>query len=187
MNKIITYGACFCANNLRENVWVNKLQKEFDKNGSGYEIMIRGLGAQNSRWGLKNISNVVGEEPKLVILEFGGTDAKNSDGVPFEESKKNINKLIDILEYNNIDILLLTTLPIITKGRDKSLDIYFNMYKEVASNREVDIIDFYSLFKELEISDPNTFDLALTDDKGHITKYGAVNCILPQFKKYFKI
>jgi len=184
--RIATYGACFSADNLKKNIWVLELQKDLNFANCDAKIFVKGMGGKNSNWGVANLKNrVISLNPDLVILEFAGTDSKNKNGVSIEKSINNIKVICDTLISKNIDIIMLSTLPNILKGRDKSIRRYFAEHKEIAAAKNIEFIDLCRVFDKMEKEDPKKFALSLTNDRGHLTKYGAVKVVKPIMKSFF--
>lgn len=191
--KIITYGPCFFADNLRPNPWVIALQKHFDINFPGQvQILIRGLGGVNSNWGLKHLyEKVIIERPDYVFMEWAINDAKkkirtNRDnypkgGVPKEKSKENLNSIVLNIqnEVPGCKIVLWTTTPISTKGRDKSLIEYYDVNRQYALDNKLPLVDLFPEFMRLKVEDAKTYWMCLTGDEGHLTRFGAKKVVIP--------
>lgn len=86
------------------------LQDILDKNGYQYRVENHGVSGDTTSDGLARIENVIAQKPALVILEFGGNDGLR--GIPVEETKKNLELMIEQLRAAKIPLVLAgITLP----------------------------------------------------------------------------
>lgn len=86
------------------------LQDILDQNGYEYRVENQGVSGDTSSDGLARIENVIAQKPALVILEFGGNDGLR--GIPVEETKKNLEQMIQELRAAKIPLVLAgITLP----------------------------------------------------------------------------
>ena len=82
-----------------------KLNNEFssDKNSS-YEIINAGISGSTSSGGVSRIEWLLKSKPDFLILALGGNDGLR--GVPVEETKNNLEKIILAAKYKDIPTLL---------------------------------------------------------------------------------
>lgn len=187
--KIVTYGACFFADNLRENPWVTALQKKWDADYPGQaKILIRGMGGVNSIWGLKNLKRrVIDAKPDIVFIEWSVNDAKNikighqAGGISKQDCEKNLNEMVNRIKESLPDckVVIWTTMPITTKGRDKSLDEYFDINRKYAKDNDLPLMDICAEFRKLKQENEKLYWMSLTEDEGHLTRFGANKVVLP--------
>jgi acyl-CoA thioesterase-1 len=86
------------------------LQDLLDQGGYRYRIDNQGVSGDTTTDGLARIDNVIVMHPVLVLLEFGGNDGLR--GIPVEETRKNLEEMIERLRAAKIPIVLLgITLP----------------------------------------------------------------------------
>lgn len=86
------------------------LQDILDQNGYEYRVENQGVSGDTTSDGLARIENVIAQKPALVILEFGGNDGLR--GIPVEETKKNLERMIQELRAAKIPLVLAgITLP----------------------------------------------------------------------------
>jgi len=86
------------------------LQDILDQDGYQYRVENQGVSGDTTSDGLVRIENVIAEKPALVILEFGGNDGLR--GIPVEETKKNLDQMIEQLRAAKIPLVLAgITLP----------------------------------------------------------------------------
>jgi len=86
------------------------LQDLLDQYGYRYRVENQGVSGDTTTDGLARISNVIAEHPALVLLEFGGNDGLR--GVPVDQIRRNLEKMIELLKAAHIQIVLLgITLP----------------------------------------------------------------------------
>ncbi|MEP0356959.1 SGNH/GDSL hydrolase family protein [Paraglaciecola sp.] len=187
--KVLTYGPCFFADNLRPNPWVIALSRLWEKTyPNQVEFLIRGLGGVNSLWGLDNLQQkVINEQPDIIMMEWAINDAKNNGdgeargGVSLRQCENNLKILISRIQEQlpNCQIILWTTTPISTKGRDLNLDDYYAVNRKVANELGLLLIDLYPVFKTLKIEKNDEYWLCLSSDEGHLTRYGAKKIVIP--------
>ena len=191
---IVTYGTCFSADNVRSNPWVIIFQKELDKLFPELvKILIKGQGAMNSNWGVNNLKErVLENNPNIVFLEFAANDAKEDkggemSGLPLQKSVQNLDNIIKTIKNNNsnCEVYIWTTMPITTKGRDKTINKYFEQYRIYCKENNYKLLDLYTIFYKLKKEDEKTYWLCVTEDEGHVTRYGTKKVIMPLLKDVF--
>lgn len=106
---IVTFGDSLTAG-VVDRTYPQYLQNLLDAHGYDYRVENQGVSGDTSSDGLARIGNVIAAKPALVILEFGGNDGLR--GVPVEETKKNLEDMIQQLQNAHIPIALAgITLP----------------------------------------------------------------------------
>jgi acyl-CoA thioesterase-1 len=86
------------------------LQDLLDQQGLRYRVDNQGVSGDTSTDGLARIENVIAQNPRLVLLEFGGNDGLR--GVPVSATEKNMDEMIRRLQEKLIPVALLgITLP----------------------------------------------------------------------------
>ena len=102
----------------------------------------QGVSGDTTTDGLARIDNVVADKPVLVLLEFGGNDGLR--GVPVEETRTNLQEMIDRLKAAHIPIVLLgITLPP-NYGPDYVRQ-FTAMYPELAKKNHLALMPFLLL------------------------------------------
>lgn len=130
--------------------WVGQvtavLQKEFPDLVTTFNGAMSG---QTSRWGLSALQkNVIDQKPDVVFIEFSVNDAVDRFEIPLEESRKNLETIIDkILAANpRCQIILHVTNPVVDrpvgdKGARSKLEFYQQMYRDVGARRGLLVVD----------------------------------------------
>ena len=112
------------------------------------EIVNAGVSGETSREGLKRIDQLVDESPQVVVIGFGMNDWRK--GIFKNEFKKNISKMVDEFDKNNVRVILVTINPDyqgFLKGISKEVDEYSCIIREVAREKRIKIADVNSLWK----------------------------------------
>ncbi len=144
--KIVFFGTSLT----QGGAWVGQvtavLQKEFPSLVTTFNGARSG---QTSRWGLSALEkNVIEQKPDVVFIEFSVNDAVDRFEIPLEESRKNLETIIDRILASNVNcqIILQVTNPVVdrpvgNKGSRSKLESYQQMYRDVASQRGLLVID----------------------------------------------
>lgn len=106
---IVTFGDSLTAG-VVDRTYPEYLQKLLDAHGYDYRVDNQGVSGDTTTDGLARIGNVIALKPALVVLEFGGNDGLR--GVPVEQTKQNLEEMIQQLKSAHIPIALAgITLP----------------------------------------------------------------------------
>ena len=106
---IVTFGDSLTAG-VAGRSYPEDLQDLLDQNGYAYRVDNQGVSGDTTTDGLARIDNVISQNPRLVLLEFGGNDGLR--GVPISATEKNLEEMIRRLQKESIPITLLgITLP----------------------------------------------------------------------------
>ena len=130
------------------------LQEKLKKEGFNYNIINSGISGDTTAGGLSRVDWVLKTNPEIVILELGANDAMR--GVPIEETKKNLSKIIEKIKAKNVKILFCGMKAPRNLGKTyiKSFD---EMYPELSKKYSLKLLPFFlegvALKKELNISD----------------------------------
>ena len=86
------------------------LQKKLDASGYRYKVVNRGTSGATTKDALAGLPYLLQMHPAIVIVEFGGNDGLR--GLPIEQTRDNLDRLLTALERARIGILLAgITLP----------------------------------------------------------------------------
>ena len=95
----------------------------------------------------------------VVFIEFAVNDSYKPYNISLEKSRQSLNRMIDTLQraYPQVEIILMTTNPIVhvpSVGENadslrSDLLSYFQMYREVAQERKLQIIDSYPVWNSI--------------------------------------
>ena len=112
------------------------------------EIINAGVSGETSIDGLNRIAPLLDESPQVVVIGFGMNDWRK--GISKKEFMKNISKIVDEFEKNNVRVILVTINPDhqgFLKGTSKEVDEYSCIIREVAREKRIKIADINSLWK----------------------------------------
>lgn len=141
--------------------------------------------------GIGKLPAVIAHKPDVVFIEFATNDAYLPYKISLDESKKNLNFIINkILEANpNTEIILQTMNSVMDKpgsgphASDRpNLPQYFQGYRDVANARNLKVVDNYPNWVKLMRNDLARFD-QLVPDRIHPQLSGYKEILLPQLKK----
>jgi lysophospholipase L1-like esterase len=162
---IVTYGTSLTAG----GAWVGQLTTVLDKRYPKLVTIINsGQGATWSDWGVKNLEQrVLKHKPDAVFIEFAINDAY----LPYRTSvalcRRNLEAMIDrILEQSpKCEIFLMTMNPPIKVhlARRPHFEEYYQVYRDVAKERKLRLIDLYVAWKAVLDKDKALFDRYVPD------------------------
>ena len=117
-----------------------KLNDEFssDKNSS-YEIINAGISGSTSSGGVSRIEWLLKSKPDFLILALGGNDGLR--GVPVEETKNNLEKIILAAKSKNIPTLLAGMKMPPNYGIEYTRE-FSKLFEDLANQEDVPLIPF---------------------------------------------
>ena len=117
-----------------------KLNDEFssDKNSS-YEIINAGISGSTSSGGVSRIEWLLKSKPDFLILALGGNDGLR--GVPIEETKNNLEKIILAAKYKDIPTLLAGMKMPPNYGIEYTRE-FSKLFEDLANQEDVPLIPF---------------------------------------------
>ncbi len=140
---VVTYGTSLTAG----GCWVAQLQQALNANYPSLVTVINsGQGAMWSKWGLDNLdTRVIAKKPDTVLIEFAINDAYLDYRTSVTEARSNLTNMIDRIVSSEPDteIILMTMNPPIGihfERRPRIKD-YYQMYRDVAKERKLQLID----------------------------------------------
>jgi lysophospholipase L1-like esterase len=188
--RIVVYGTSLTAG----GAWVGQLSSWLQTRYPGQVVIVNsGLSGKNSAEGLAQLqAKVINQAPDTVFIEFAMNDAfLYSDGTPnlsVEQARANLNAMIDaILAHNPSCEIILQTMNSVwnsPQGSNQSatlrpnLNDYYEMYREVATERGLMLIDHHRNWQALQEQDPASFQ-AFVPDGVHPVAAGYTSVVLP--------
>ena len=173
--KIVVYGTSLTAG----GPWVGQMQSWLAGNYLGAAAIVNsGLSGKNSAEGVAQLSTkVLAFQPDTVFIEFAVNDAfLYSDGTPqlsVAQARANLLTMIDAIQAPNprVEIILQTMNPVWNSptGSNASatlrpnLPAYYQMYRDVAAERGLLLIDHYPNWVALQTDAPATFQSDVPD------------------------
>lgn len=137
-----------------EQSYPSLLQRKLDKEGYKYKVVNAGLSGDTTQAGLSRINWVLKTNPEIVLLELGANDALR--GLPPENAKKNLEKIIQTLQAKKINILLAGMMSPRNLG-EKYTKSFDSIYPELSKKYKIPLIPFFlqgvAMDRTLNISD----------------------------------
>ena len=191
--RIVVYGTSLTA----AGAWVGQMSSWLSAEFPGQITVVNsGLSGKNSAEGLAQLqSKVLNHAPDTVFIEFATNDAfRYSDGTPslnVEEARANLSAIIDaILTQNPSCEVILQTMNTVwdsPQGSNASATLrpqladFFEMYRDVAAERGLLLIDHHRNWLALQQSDPSVYQ-NLVPDGVHPIASGYGKVVLPLLK-----
>jgi len=148
---VITYGTSLTAG----GAWVQQLQEALNHRYPGKAKLINSAkGAMWSTWGVENLgTRVIRKKPDTVLIEFAINDAYLPYKTSVEQAQRNLENMIErILKSNSAcEIILMVMNPPVAvhlERRPKIKD-YYQMYRDVAKDRKLLLIDHYPKWEKI--------------------------------------
>ena len=140
--------------------------------------------------GLGKLDAVIAHKPDVVFIEFGVNDAFLPYKISLQESKKNLNTMVDrILAANPATEIILQTMNSVmdhatlgVHATDRpQVAAYYQGYREVAKARGLLLVDHYPNWLKIMTDDLPLFD-RLVPDRIHPQVPGLQQVLLPELK-----
>lgn len=180
---VVLYGTSLTAN----GAWVEELDGILRERFPGLATVVNSGGAgKYSQWGLDNLGQrVLQKKPDAVFLEFSINDSVARFGLSVEQAQANLETMIDrILKANpECEIILMTMTPGNKypeghRSYRKDVEAHYAMYRSVAEQRGLLLIDLYPKWKALQSSEPALFKQYVPDSI-HPTATGCSKVVTP--------
>jgi lysophospholipase L1-like esterase len=191
--KVVVYGTSLTAN----GAWVGGMDSWLSAEYPGLLTVVNsGLSGKNSAEGVAQLNaKVLAHNPDAVFIEFAMNDAfLYSDGTPrlsVAEARVNLLTMIDSIKAQNptAEVILQTmnTVWDSPNGSNASATLrpdlasYYQMYREVASERGLLLIDHHPNWAALQQDDLATFQ-GYVPDGVHPVAQGIGKVVLPLLK-----
>jgi acyl-CoA thioesterase-1 len=115
------------------------VQRLLDQAGYGYRVYNAGVSGDTTSDGVERMPEVIGLNPAIVILEFGGNDGLR--GLPVSTTKANMARMIEEMQKAGIKVLLAgMTLP--PNYGHEYITSFEKVYVELADQYKVPRIPF---------------------------------------------
>ena len=160
--QIVAYGTSLTAG----GAWVSQLQADLNRRYPGLATITNSGGSgQYSEWGVKNLENrVLRHKPDVVLIEFAINDAVERFHCPVEQAKKNLETMLDQIAAARPQcrVFLQVTNPVLDRPAGNpshrlNLDDYYQMYRDVAAQRKIGLIDHGPAWKKVLDEGPEAF------------------------------
>lgn len=181
--RIVAYGTSLTEG----GSWVNDLKIKCDLLFPQQTTVINSGGSgQWSKWGVENLKDkVLSHRPDIVFIEFAVNDSVTRFQSNVREAKNNLEFMINqiLLKNNSCEIILMTMTPadkhpIGHRSHRTNIEDYYEMYRAVAKQKNLLLIDFYPIWKSLQQSNPALYEQYMPDGI-HPTDEGNTNIMVP--------
>lgn len=116
------------------------LQQKLEADGFNYEVKNLGVSGETSLGGLERIDWVLEQENiEIIILELGANDLLR--GVPVENMKNNLDKIIEKAKAKNVKILFCGMLAPPTMGAEYQRQ-YVAAFPDLAEKHQIEFVAF---------------------------------------------
>lgn len=125
----------------QEETFPTLIQDKIDSLGLNYEVLNAGLSGETTAGGKNRISWVLNQDIDIFVLELGANDGLR--GVPVEETKKNLQAIIDTVRKKNPHTQILLTgmqMPP-SLGREYTAE-FREIYPELAEENDIELVPF---------------------------------------------
>lgn len=180
---VVTYGTSLTA----AGAWVKQMTAVVEKKFPQQVTVINSGGSGKwSNWGVENLQKrVIEKKPDTVFIEFSMNDSVERFHGSVAIAQKNLETMIDaILKANpQCEIILMTMTPGNAhppghQSHRKDLDKHYEMYRNVAKEHKLRLIDHYPNWKNLQTQEPKRFEQYVPDSI-HPTPEGCEKIITP--------
>jgi len=151
---LVVYGTSLSAGG-SGIVWVNTMSADLNgKYQNRLKVINSGKGAQWSTWGVQHLEDsVIKKKPDAVMVEFSINDAYLDFKTSPQLARLNLNYIIDRIKLSNSDceiILQIMNIPVGESAKVRpNLEEYVQMYKQVARERKLRLIDHSPYWKDI--------------------------------------
>lgn len=186
---LVVYGTSLTAG----GAWVKLLQEKFNEKYPGLLTIINGAqSGMNSSWGAQNVeARVVAKKPDAVLIEFGMNDAVQRFNLSKDDCRANVTKILDTIQKGlpQCEMILMTMNSVAGENgakRGGQLPDFYQIYRDIAKERKLLLIDHYVNWKAIQDKSPKNFDTLVTDGV-HPTAAACKQVILPEFERVFNL
>ena len=177
---VVSYGTSLT----KVGAWSDQLREVLEQNYPGQVTLINSAqGGSNSAWGVKSFDEkVIQKSPDTVFIEFAINDSVAARNGSIEKARENLEDMIERLLKSNPDceIILMTMNSAVAHhgARRPELASYYQMYRDVAKQRGLQLIDHYPAWEKLLNEEPGRF-LSYVPDGIHPVREGTMEVIMP--------
>ena len=164
--------------------WVCQVYERLSQRFQGGRVSLTnaGIGGSASRDVGRIDRAVLPRNPDLVFIEFAINDAFEGYGISVNQARANLDAMIDRIHAHNSDceVILMTMNAVAGSAADvrPHLEDYYQMYRDVAHERGLLLVDIYPQWKQLLEEDRARFDRYIPDGL-HPNALGAREVITP--------
>lgn len=177
---LVTYGTSLT----HGGAWVGQLKALLEKKYPGLiTVTNSGQSAMWSKWGVDNLDErILKKDPDTVLIEFAINDAFLQYKTTVEAARANLENMIGriLKQHPKCEIILMTMNPPVREHlqRRPKIEEYYQMYRDVAAQHKLRLVDHYVNWKAILDKDPAKFN-ALVPDGIHPGPKGCETVIVP--------
>lgn len=117
------------------------IQQKIDSLDLPYEVVNAGLSGETTAAGKNRINWVLNQDVEVFVLELGANDGLR--GIPLEETRKNLQEIIDTVREKNPDTeIILAGMQIPPNMGQEYTSEFRNIFPELAEKNDVHLISF---------------------------------------------
>ncbi len=125
----------------QENAFPAIIQEKIDSLGLEYLVINAGLSGETTASGKNRVSWVLNQNVDIFVLELGANDGLR--GVPLEETRKNLQAIIDTVRAKNPETkILLTGMQIPPNMGEEYASGFRKIFPELAKKNDVYLVPF---------------------------------------------
>ena len=181
---LVAYGTSLTAG----GAWVGQLEAALKAHWPYLvTVMNRGAGGASSKWGVDELDvRVIVMKPDTVLIEFAINDAALGSGISVEQARENLTNMVDriLAAKAGTEVVLMTmNRPYdVNLGERPEIGKYYEMYREVAKERGLMLVDHEANWEALRAKDPARIQKYLPDGI-HPSPEGCREVITPALLK----
>lgn len=117
------------------------IQRYIDSLGLPYEVINAGLSGETTASGKNRLDWVLDQEVDIFVLELGANDGLR--GIPLEETRRNLQEIIDMVKKENPDIkIVLAGMQIPPNLGQNYTEGFRRIFPELAEKNDIELIPF---------------------------------------------
>jgi acyl-CoA thioesterase I len=125
----------------QEQAYPALIQKKIDSLDLPYQVVNAGLSGETTAGGRSRLDWVLNQDVDVFVLELGANDGLR--GVPVEESKRNLQAIIDAVRENNPGVkIIIAGMQMPPNFGPEYTRAFSNMFPELAEENDVLLIPF---------------------------------------------
>lgn len=184
---IVYYGTSLTAAGAWTRLLTESLKAKFPGQVTAHNTGGPGM---HSGWGVSNLEQrVLSHKPDVVFLEFSVNDSVARFRFSPEQARNNLTKMIDRIQaaLPGCEIILQTMNPVIDRPEGDSgwrpkLSVYQDVYREVAAERGLMLIDHMPAWTRLLETDEKRFRDYVPDGL-HPDESGYQQIVMPELRR----
>ena len=117
------------------------IQEKIDSLGMDYKVVNAGLSGETTASGSNRVDWVLNQEVDIFVLELGANDGLR--GIPLEETRKNLQNIIDIVREKNPEVkIVLAGMQIPPNLGPEYTSDFKRMFPELVEENNIEFIPF---------------------------------------------